>query len=106
MAEFPLTRWAAQLRGGTGAGRLVRRRDGDHQWIHADLERAAAGPFGGTVPRGFLTLSLAPVLVQEVLEVTDASVRSACRSCLWRLPRGQSRGPGRHAACLRAGPRD
>jgi acyl dehydratase len=47
---------------------------GDHQWIHLDPERAAAGPFGGTVAHGFLTLSLAPMLVAEVLEVTDASV--------------------------------
>jgi acyl dehydratase len=46
----------------------------DHQWIHLDPERAAAGPFGGTVAHGFLTLSLAPVLVGEVLEVADASV--------------------------------
>ena len=30
----------------------------DHQWIHVDVERAAAGPFGGTVAHGFLTLSL------------------------------------------------
>ncbi len=30
----------------------------DHQWIHVDLEKAAAGPFGGTIAHGFLTLSL------------------------------------------------
>lgn len=30
----------------------------DHQWIHVDRERAAAGPFGGTVGHGYLTLSL------------------------------------------------
>jgi acyl dehydratase len=47
---------------------------GDHQWIHLDPERAASGPFGGTVAHGFLTLSLAPMLLDEVLEVTDASV--------------------------------
>jgi len=47
---------------------------GDHQWIHVDPERAAAGPFGRTVAHGFLTLSLAPLLVQEVLEVADASI--------------------------------
>ena len=35
---------------------------GDHQWIHVDLERAAAGPFGGTVAHGYLTLSLVPWL--------------------------------------------
>jgi len=47
---------------------------GDHQWIHLDAERAKAGPFGGTIAHGFLTLSLAPLLVQEVVEVADASV--------------------------------
>ena len=46
---------------------------GDHQWIHVDPERAAAGPFGGPVAHGFLTLSLAPMLVAEVIEVADAS---------------------------------
>ncbi|WP_439943970.1 MaoC family dehydratase [Streptomyces sp. BBFR115] len=39
---------------------------GDHQWIHVDAERAASGPFGGTIAHGFLTLSLIPVLVKEV----------------------------------------
>ncbi|OLR94025.1 MaoC family dehydratase [Actinokineospora bangkokensis] len=35
---------------------------GDHQWIHIDAERAARGPFGGTVAHGYLTLSLLPML--------------------------------------------
>jgi acyl dehydratase len=47
---------------------------GDHQWIHLDQERAAAGPFGGTIAHGFLTLSLAPMLVHEVFEVADAGI--------------------------------
>ena len=34
----------------------------DHQWIHLDEERAAAGPFGTRIAHGFLTLSLLPVL--------------------------------------------
>jgi len=42
---------------------------GDHQWIHVDPERAARGPFGGTIAHGFLTLSLIPVLVAEVYRV-------------------------------------
>jgi acyl dehydratase len=33
---------------------------GDHQWIHVDTARAAAGPFGTTVAHGLLTLSLLP----------------------------------------------
>ncbi len=42
---------------------------GDHQWIHVDAQRAAAGPFGTTVAHGFLTLSLAPMLLREVYTV-------------------------------------
>ncbi|MGW4467620.1 MaoC family dehydratase [Micromonospora sp. NPDC004704] len=41
----------------------------DHQWIHVDPERAGAGPFGGTVAHGYLTLSLLPVLVTELYRV-------------------------------------
>jgi len=33
---------------------------GDHQWIHVDVERSQAGPFGGTIAHGYLTLSLIP----------------------------------------------
>lgn len=42
---------------------------GDHQWIHVDPERAAAGPFGSTIAHGYLTLSLLPTLVPQVLRV-------------------------------------
>jgi acyl dehydratase len=34
----------------------------DHQWIYVDAGQAAAGPFGGPIVHGFLTLSLLPVL--------------------------------------------
>jgi acyl dehydratase len=40
---------------------------GDHQWIHVDPERAAAGPFGTTIGHGYLTLSLIPAMSYEVL---------------------------------------
>jgi acyl dehydratase len=39
---------------------------GDHQWIHVDVERAASGPFGGTIAHGYLTLSLVPFLGSQV----------------------------------------
>jgi acyl dehydratase len=45
---------------------------GDHQWIHVDREAAAHGPFGGTIAHGYLTLSMLPVLLSEVLTVSDA----------------------------------
>jgi acyl dehydratase len=46
----------------------------DHQWIHVDTERAAAGPFGGTIAHGYLTLSLVVHLLAELLEVRGVSM--------------------------------
>jgi acyl dehydratase len=43
---------------------------GDHQWIHVDPERAAAGPFGTTIAHGYLTLSLLPAASNEVVPRT------------------------------------
>jgi acyl dehydratase len=43
----------------------------DHQWIHVDPERAKDGPFGGAIAHGYLTLSLAPVLLNKVLRVDE-----------------------------------
>ena len=45
---------------------------GDHQWIHVDHELAPQGPFGGTIAHGYLSLSMLPMLVSEVLEVRGA----------------------------------
>src|SRR5450755_55526 len=47
---------------------------GDHQWIHVDPERAKSGPFGTAIAHGYLTLSLAPVLLGEVLVVEGTSM--------------------------------
>src|SRR6202453_661457 len=44
---------------------------GDHQWIHVDPARAAAGPFGTTVAHGHLTLSLLPVMVRTAFKIGD-----------------------------------
>lgn len=44
---------------------------GDHQWIHVDPEKAAAGPFGATIAHGFLTLSLLPKFFESSMEVID-----------------------------------
>jgi acyl dehydratase len=47
---------------------------GDHQWIHVDQEKAKAGPFGGTIAHGYLTLSLIPYLSSKVFGVeTDGA---------------------------------
>jgi acyl dehydratase len=42
---------------------------GDHQWIHVDPVRAAAGPFGAPIAHGFLTLSLLPWMGQHAFEI-------------------------------------
>ncbi|MET0821317.1 MAG: MaoC family dehydratase [Aeromicrobium sp.] len=42
---------------------------GDQQWIHVDVERAATGPFGGTIAHGYLTASLIPVLTQQIYRI-------------------------------------
>ena len=44
---------------------------GDHQWIHTDPERAAKGPFKSTIVHGYLTLSLAPTAISEVLQIRE-----------------------------------
>jgi acyl dehydratase len=47
---------------------------GDHQWIHVDLERAASGPFGGTIAHGYLTVSLLPVLSTEIFSIENLTM--------------------------------
>ncbi|NLU83775.1 MaoC family dehydratase [Rhodococcus sp. HNM0569] len=47
---------------------------GDHQWIHVDPERAAAGPFGGPIAHGYLTLSLLPLLGGDLMKVENTSM--------------------------------
>ncbi len=41
----------------------------DHQWIHVDPERAAKGPFGGTIAHGYMSLALVIPLWSELLSV-------------------------------------
>jgi len=45
---------------------------GDHQWIHVDPEKARAGPFGGPIAHGFLTLSLLPAFFESSLEIVQS----------------------------------
>jgi acyl dehydratase len=47
---------------------------GDHQWIHVDIERAKSGPFGTTIGHGYLTLSLVPIFVFQILKVEGAKL--------------------------------
>jgi len=47
---------------------------GDHQWIHVEPELAKAGPFGGTIAHGYMTLSLFPALLPTILNVEGVSM--------------------------------
>ena len=46
----------------------------DHQWIHLDEERAAAGPFGARIAHGYLTLSLLPALIRGLYRLEGATM--------------------------------
>jgi acyl dehydratase len=48
---------------------------GDHQWIHVDVERAASGPYGGTIAHGYLTLSLIARFGAELFDVDGVSAK-------------------------------
>lgn len=47
---------------------------GDHQWIHIDVERATAGPFGAPIAHGYLTLALGPMLSPQVFGVSGIAM--------------------------------
>ncbi len=47
---------------------------GDRQWIHVDVERAKAGPFGAPIAHGFLTLSLLPRFYESAFEVLESGM--------------------------------
>ncbi len=47
---------------------------GDHQWIHVDVARATAGPFGAPIAHGFLTLSLLPKFFESAMEICDSRI--------------------------------
>ena len=59
---------------------------GDHQWIHVDPEKAATGPYGRTIAHGYLTLSLVPILVQQIYKVTGLSMQVNYGSDKLRFP--------------------
>ena len=48
---------------------------GDFQWIHVDIARAKTSPFGGTVAHGYLTLALAPRLMDQIYRVDNIRLR-------------------------------
>ncbi|MGC7841663.1 MaoC family dehydratase [Pseudomonas wayambapalatensis] len=44
---------------------------GDFQFIHVDPEKAAKTPFGSTIAHGFLSLSLIPKLMEDILVLPE-----------------------------------
>jgi acyl dehydratase len=73
---------------------------GDHQWIHVDPERAKAGPFGGPIAHGYLTLSLIPVLLNGVMQVDGVAmgVNYGTNKVRFQPRAGRRRDPGRRDA--------
>ncbi|OBK14965.1 MaoC family dehydratase [Mycobacterium asiaticum] len=59
---------------------------GDRQWIHVDPQKAATGPYGKTIAHGYLTLSLVPVLVQQIYRVSGLSMQVNYGSDKLRFP--------------------
>src|SRR5512140_2703473 len=47
---------------------------GDHQWIHVDVEKAKARPFGGPIAHGFLTLSLIPQFYETAMRIENVGM--------------------------------
>jgi acyl dehydratase len=43
----------------------------DHQWIHLDQKKAAESPFGSTIAHGYLTLSIAPYLWEQIVDIRN-----------------------------------
>lgn len=57
---------------------------GDDQWIHTDVERARReSPWKETIAHGYLTLSLAPMLLKQVLDIAES--RSAINSRIEKM---------------------
>jgi acyl dehydratase len=69
----------------------------DHQWIHLDAERAAAGPFGGTIAHGYLTLSLLPALASGLYRTEGVAM-----GVNYGLNRVRFPSPVRSGACVHA----
>ena len=62
---------------------------GDYQWIHIDVERAKKeSPFGGPIAHGYLTLSLGPVLLPQVVATTGfkMGVNYGCNKVRFMAP--------------------
>lgn len=82
---------------------------GDHQWIHVDPERAARGPFGGTIAHGYLTLALVNLFLPQIVQVRGISMGVNVGSDRLRFlapvrAGGRLRGRGELMSAAEAGP--
>jgi len=64
----------------------------DHQWIHVDVERTKAGPFGAPIAHGYLTLSLCARFLSELCAVKQAAMGINYGVNKARFPRARARG--------------
>jgi len=63
---------------------LFAKATGDDQWIHTDVERARReSPWKETIAHGYLTLSLAPMLLNRILAIEES--RSAINSGIEKM---------------------
>lgn len=67
---------------------------GDHQWIHVDPEKAAAGPFGTTIAHGYLTLSLLPLFGPQLIRVEGVKMGVNYGTNKVRFPSPSPSAPG------------
>jgi acyl dehydratase len=58
--------------------RLFAKATGDHQWIHTRPARVAKGPLMGTIAQRYFTLSLAPVVISQVLQIRELIAALDC----------------------------
>ena len=59
----------------------------DHQWIHVDVPRAAAGPFASTIAHGYLTLSLVNALLPQLISMPGAiAINTGCHKVRFPAP--------------------
>ena len=66
--------WSEWITVTQGQVDLFAQATGDHQWIHVDVARAAAGPFGGPIAHGYLTLSLSNLFLPQIVEVRGTTM--------------------------------
>src|ERR1043165_9388606 len=71
---------------------------GDHQWIHVDVERAKAGPFGAPIAHGYLPMSLSNFSLPQIVKVQGSN-----RAIIYGTNKVRSPPPAPVGSRIRAG---